>query len=114
MEANGGLLKRHSEIILTFDNLFTNFTRLLRSDDKINFKGVLLNDHDSYNIGHRNLNIKGYELKCIECKEARGAVSSRTPSPSKLSELFRTIVNDCVVSAKYILNFLLNPIVVIK
>ncbi|XP_046973009.1 wolframin isoform X1 [Vanessa cardui] len=114
MEANGGLLKRHTEIILSLDHFFTNFTRLLRSDDKIRFKGVLSNEPGSYNIGNKDLNVKGFEINCVECKVARGVVSSRIRSSSKLSELCRTIVNDCIVSAKYILNFLLNPVIVFK
>ncbi|XP_039760636.1 wolframin isoform X2 [Pararge aegeria] len=114
MEANGGLLKRHAEISLIFDNVFTNFTRLLRSDDKIRFKGVLTNENESYNIGNKDLIVKGHEIKCIECKTARGTVTSRTPYSSKLSELCKTIVNDCIVSAKYILNFILNPVIVFK
>lgn len=114
MEANGGLLKRHTEITLALDHFFTNFTRLLRSDDKIRFKGTLLNEPGSYNIGNKDLNVKAFEVSCLECKIARGAISSRSQSSSKLSELCRTIINDCVVSAKYILNFVLNPVIVFK
>lgn len=114
MEASGGLLKRHAEISVIFDHYFTNFTRLLRTDDRIRFKGVLSNDNAPYNIGTKALNIKGYEINCLECKEARGTVRSKAPSSSKFSELCRTIVNDCVVSTKYILNFLFNPVVVFK
>lgn len=114
METNGGLLKRHAEISITFDHSFTNFTRLLRSDDKIRFKGTLTNEKDSYNIGNKDLVVRGHEIKCIECKTARGTVSSGTPYASKISELIKTVTNDCIVSAKYILNFILNPIVVFK
>ncbi|KAJ0170849.1 hypothetical protein K1T71_013621 [Dendrolimus kikuchii] len=114
MEASGGLLKRHAEISVIFDHNFTNFTRLLRSDDRINFKGLLSNENRPYNIGAKDLTIKGYEINCLECKRANGGVTSKAPSTSKFSELFRTIVNDCIVSTKYILNFLLNPVIVFK
>lgn len=114
MEASGGLLKRHAEIAIIFENHFSNFTRLLRSDDKIRFKGVLSNENVPYNIGTKDLNVKGYEINCLECKEARGIVRSKPPSVSKFSELCKTLINDCVVSTKYILNFLLNPVVVFK
>ncbi|XP_068625529.1 wolframin [Battus philenor] len=114
MEASGGLLKRHADITLTFDHYFTNYTRFLRADDKIRFKGVLLNDQNSYTIGSKDFTIKGYEINCIECKSARGGISSPKPTISKLSKLLRTVINDCIVSTKYILNFLLNPVVVFK
>lgn len=114
MEASGGLLKRQSEISIIFDHMFSNFTRLLRTDDKIRFKGVLSNENVPYNIGNKDLTIKGYEIHCLECKEARGTIRSKAPYVSKFSELCKTIVNDCVVSTKYILNFLLNPVVVFK
>lgn len=114
MEASGGLLKRHAEITLLFDNYFTNYTRLIRLDDKIRFKGVLINEGGEYNIGSHHLTIKGYEINCIECKVAKGSVSSKIPASSKVSELFRTIANDCIVSTKYILNFILNPVVIFK
>ena len=114
MEANGGLLKRHTEITLEFDHFFSNFTQLLRTDDKISFRGILLNEPGSYNIGHRDLSIRGYGITCLDCKVATGSINSKSPKTSKLSELCRTIINDCIVSAKYILNFLLNPIVVFK
>ncbi|XP_041985353.1 wolframin isoform X2 [Aricia agestis] len=114
MEASGGLLKRHAEINLLFDHYFKNFTQLLRTDDKIRFRGVLENEKDSYDIGSKEINIRASEIDCVECKKARGIVTSRVLSSSKTSELLRTIVNDCVVSTKHILNFLLNPIVVFK
>lgn len=114
MEASGGLLKRHAEISVIFDHLFTNFTRLLRLDDRINFKGILSNENRPYNIGAKDLTIKGYEINCLECKKASGSLTSKAPSASKLSELCRTVLNDCVVSTKYILNFLLNPVIVFK
>ncbi|XP_013185158.1 wolframin isoform X2 [Amyelois transitella] len=114
METSSGLLSRPAEVSVTFDHFFTNFTRLLRSDDKIRFKGVLLNEPGSYSIGDRNLKIQGYEIQCVECKNNRGSVSAKTPVVSKFSELFKTIANDCVVSTKYILNFLLNPVIVFK
>ncbi|XP_063896182.1 wolframin isoform X2 [Helicoverpa armigera] len=114
MEASGGLLKRHSEISIVFDHCFSNFTRMLRADDKIRFKGVLSNDNVPYNIGTKDVNIRGYEIQCLECKEASGTVRSKAPSVSKFTELCKTIANDCVVSTKYILNFLLNPVVVFK
>lgn len=114
MEASGGILKRHAEIVIHFGHYFTNFTRLLRSDDKIRFKGTLSNENRPYNIGAKDLTIRGYEINCLECKEARGSVTLKTSSASKFSELFKTIVNDCVVSTKYILNFMLNPIIVFK
>ncbi|KAL0860920.1 hypothetical protein ABMA27_009452 [Loxostege sticticalis] len=114
MEAGGGILKRRAEISVIFDHFFTNFTRSLRLDDKIRFKGTLSNDPGAYNIGTRDLTIKGYEVTCIECKDARETLSSKVPASSKFSDLFKTIVNDCVVSTKYILNFLLNPVIVFK
>ncbi|CAG4978987.1 unnamed protein product [Colias eurytheme] len=115
METSGGLLKRHAEIDIIFDHFFTNYTKLLRLDDKIRFKGTLLNDPTThYNIGSKDLNILGYEISCVECKIARGSRSTPAPSLSKLSELCRTIVNDCIVSTKYVLNFLLNPVIVFK
>lgn len=114
MEASGGLLKRHAEISVNFDHYFNNFTRLLRYDDKIRFKGILSNDNGPYPIGTKALIIKGHEINCLECKEARGTISSKVPSSSKLSELLKTIVNDCLVSTKYILNFLLNPVIIFK
>lgn len=114
MEARGGYLKRHAEISIIFDHRFSNFTRLLRTDDKIRFKGILINDQDSYNIGANDLIVKGYEISCIECKETRGTITSKAPLTSKFKELFKTIVNDCVVSTKNVLNFLLNPVIVFK
>ncbi|KOB73743.1 Wolfram syndrome 1 [Operophtera brumata] len=112
--ASGGLLKRHAEISVQFDHYFTNFTRLLRYDDKVTFKGILSNDNGPYVIGTKTLTVKGHAISCIECKEARGTISSEAPSSSKLSELLKTIVNDCMVSTKYILNFLLNPVIIFK
>ncbi|XP_047512380.1 wolframin [Pieris napi] len=114
METSGGLLKRHSEIRLIFDNFFTNYTKLLRQNDKIRFKGILLNEPNSYDIGSRYLDIKGYEINCLECKTARGSIRTQEPSTSRVCDLFRTIANDCVVSTKYVLNFLLNPVIVFK
>ncbi|KAM3960677.1 wolframin ER transmembrane glycoprotein wfs1 isoform 1-T1 [Aphomia sociella] len=114
MEAPGGLLKRHAEISIQFDDHFKNFTHQLRADDKIRFKGVLSNEPGLYNIGAKDLYIKGHEIHCLECKEARGTITTKTPSVCKFSELFKTIVNDCIVSTKYILNFLLNPIIIFK
>ncbi|XP_049880557.1 wolframin [Pectinophora gossypiella] len=113
MEASGGLLKRHAEISVIFDHHFANYTRLLRTDDKIRFKGVLTNDQGSFNIGTKDMTIRGYEINCLECKEAKGTIS-KTLSVSKFSELCKTIANDCVVSTKYILNFILNPVIVVK
>lgn len=114
MEASGGILKRHADITLTLDHYFSNYTRLLRADDKIRFKGLLTNEPDTYSIGSRDFVIKGYEIDCIECKDARGDIVAPKPTVSKLSKLFRTVLSDCLVSAKYILNFLLNPVVVFK
>lgn len=114
MEASGGLLKRHAEIAVIFDHRFSNFTGLLRTDDRIRFKGILTNDQDSYNIGAKDLVVKGYEINCLECKEARGTISSKAPLTSKFKELLKTIVNDCIVSTKNVLNFLLNPVIVFK
>ncbi|XP_026322845.1 wolframin isoform X4 [Hyposmocoma kahamanoa] len=114
MEARGGILKRHAEISIIFDHRFSNFTHLLRTDDKIRFKGILINDQDSYNIGTNDLIVKGYEISCVECKEARGTITSKAPLTSKFKELLKTIVNDCVVSTKNVLNFLLNPVIVFK
>ncbi|XP_030024586.2 wolframin isoform X2 [Manduca sexta] len=114
MEASGGLLKRHAEISIIFNDFFTNFTRLLRANDKVRFKGILTNENRPYNIGAKDLNIKGYEINCLECKEARGTVTTKTPVLSKFSELCKTVVNDCVVSTKNVLNFLLNPVIVFK
>lgn len=114
LEASGGLLKRHAEISILFSHYFSNFTRQLRVDDKIAFKGILSNENVPYNIGTKDINIKGYEINCLECKEARGTIRSKAPSVSKFSELFKTVINDCVVSTKYILNFLLNPVVTFK
>lgn len=114
MEASGGLLKRHAEISVLFDHCFTNYTRLLRSDDRIRFKGILSNENELYNIGHKVLKLKAHEITCVECKEGRGTLTSKVPSGSKLSELLKTAINDCVVSTKYILNFLLNPVIVFK
>ncbi|CAB3258333.1 unnamed protein product [Arctia plantaginis] len=114
LEASGGLLKRHAEISILYDHYFTNFTRQLRADDKIAFRGILSNENVPYNIGTKDINIRGYEINCLECKEGRGTIRSKVPSVSKFSELFKTLVNDCVVSTKYILNFLFNPVVVFK
>lgn len=114
MEAGGGLLKRHAEIKVTLDHHFTNFTRLLRSDDKIAFKGHLLDSEQEYNIGSKDTYVSGYEINCLECKEARGGIGNKAPSVSKFSNFFRTVANDCIVSTKYILNFLLNPVIVFK
>ncbi|XP_026754284.2 wolframin [Galleria mellonella] len=114
MEASGGLLKRHTEISVLFDDHFKNFTHQLRADDKIRFKGVLRNAPGAYDIGAKELNIKGHEINCLECKQARGTVTIKAPPVSKLSELIKTIMNDCIVSTKYILNFLLNPVIVFK
>lgn len=114
MEAGGGILKRHAEIKVTFDHYFTNFTRLLRADDKIGFKGVLLDSDSVYNIGSKETSINGYEINCLECKEGRGSISNKAPSVSKFSNFIKTVANDCVVSTKYILNFILNPVIVFK
>ncbi|XP_059050529.1 wolframin isoform X2 [Achroia grisella] len=113
METSGGLLKRHAEISVQFEHHFKNFTHQLRADDKIRFKGVLSNT-ETYDIGAKELNVKGHEIHCLECKQASGTVTTRTPAVSKLSELVKTIMNDCIVSTKYILNFLLNPVIVFK
>ncbi|XP_050681273.1 wolframin isoform X1 [Leptidea sinapis] len=114
METSGGILKRHAEINLIFDHYFTNYTKLLRMDDKIRFKGILVNEQGAYNIGSKYLDIKGYEINCLDCKMAKGIISIPTPSVSKMSVLVRTVVNDCIVSTKYVLNFLLNPVIVFK
>ncbi|XP_013165739.1 PREDICTED: uncharacterized protein LOC106116441 isoform X3 [Papilio xuthus] len=114
MEAGGGLLKRHADISINFDHYFSNYTRLLRTDDKIRFKGILINEHNTYKIGSKDIKIQGYEINCVECKNTRQTVSAPRPTVSKLNKLIKTIINDCVVSSKYILNFLLNPIVVFK
>ncbi|CAH0401608.1 unnamed protein product [Chilo suppressalis] len=114
LEAGGGILKRKAETTLIFDHYFTNFTRLLRSDDKIRFKGVLINDQDEYNIGSKDMTIRGHEIHCVDCKEASGTITTKAPQTTKFSDLFRTILNDCSVSTKYILNFLLNPVIVFK
>ncbi|KAG7297302.1 hypothetical protein JYU34_019261 [Plutella xylostella] len=114
MSAGGGLISRHADINVIFDNYFTNYTRQLRADDKIRFKGVLLNSEDSYNIGDQETTINGYEINCLECKRSPGNISSKTPSNTKFSDLCKTIVNDCIVSTKYILNFMLNPVIVFK
>lgn len=116
METSGGILKRHAELILEFDNYFTNFTRLLRADDKINFKGILVNK-EAYYIGTNNPHVKGHELSCILCKNTNiqdVRISSKVVTSSKFTDLCKIIINDCVVSTKYILNFILNPIVVFK
>ncbi|XP_061723286.1 wolframin isoform X1 [Cydia pomonella] len=107
-----GLLARQAEIDLIYDHHFTNFTRLLHSNERIRFRGVLSNL--DFNIGSKNLKVLGYELKCLDCKDARGSISSKTPSMNKFSELFKTVTNDCIVSSKNVLNFLFNPIVVFK
>ncbi|XP_013142755.1 PREDICTED: wolframin isoform X3 [Papilio polytes] len=114
MEASGGLLKRHAEISIDFDHYFSNYTRLLRADDKISFKGILINDQNIYAIGSKDIKIQGYEINCIECKNNRDSISAPRPMVSKLTKLFKTIINDCIVSTKYILNFLLNPVIVFK
>ncbi|KAI8423158.1 hypothetical protein MSG28_014221 [Choristoneura fumiferana] len=114
MEASGGLLKRHAEIAITYNHYFTNYTRLLHSDERIRFRGIITNEPNKYNIGTKNLNVQGYEINCLECRDARGTISSKAPSVSKFSELFKTVVNDCVVSTKNVLNFLFNPVVVFK
>ncbi|XP_072934937.1 wolframin isoform X3 [Epargyreus clarus] len=114
MEASGGILKRHTEITLIFDHFFANYTRLLRAHDKIRFRGILMNEPGTYSIGTTDLSIKGYEINCLECKIGKGSIRSQAPSVSKLSELCRTIVNDCVVSTKHILNFILNPVIIVK
>ncbi|XP_053619597.1 wolframin isoform X3 [Plodia interpunctella] len=114
MDTSTGLLSRHAEISVIFDHYFSNFTRQLRAKDKIRFKGVLINEPGTYNIGAQDFKIQGHEIHCVECKNNRGTISSNAPVTSKFSELFKTIVNDCVVSTKYILNFLLNPVIVFK
>ncbi|XP_014366701.2 wolframin isoform X1 [Papilio machaon] len=114
MEASGGLLKRHADISIKFDHYFSNYTRLLRADDKIRFKGILMNDHNLYTIGSKDIKIQGYEINCIECKNTREAITAPRPTVSKLNKFIKTILNDCIVSTKYILNFLLNPVIVFK
>lgn len=117
METSGGILKHHCELGVAFDNFFTNFTRLLYKDDKIKFKGLLQNLQETFSIGSKEPLINAYEISCVECKDSglQGVtLSSKLPVTSKFSDLYKTVVNDCVVSTKYILNFILNPILVIK
>jgi hypothetical protein len=114
MEAGGGILKRRAEMTVVFDHYFSNYTRLLRMDDKVRFKGQLYNDHGYFNIGAKDMSIIGHELHCIECKIARGTITTKAKTSSKFSDLFKTIINDCSVSTKYILNFLLNPVIIFK
>ncbi|XP_052744869.1 wolframin isoform X2 [Bicyclus anynana] len=114
MPAGGGLLARGAQVALALEHAFGNVTRRLRARDRVRFRGLLANEHGSYDIGRPRLVVRGYELTCVDCQAARGAVSAEAPRSSKLSELCKTIVNDCVVSAKYILNFILNPVIVFK
>ncbi|KAI5645660.1 wolframin isoform X1 [Phthorimaea operculella] len=114
MAAPGGLLKRHALMSVIFDHYFSNVTRRLRSTDRIRFRGALANEPGSFNIGTQNLVIKGYEIACLDCKEAKGTLRSKVPGVSKFSELVRTVLNDCIVSTKYILNFICNPVIVFK
>ncbi|KAL4708591.1 hypothetical protein ACJJTC_014199 [Scirpophaga incertulas] len=114
LDTGGGILKRRAQVTILFDHHFTNFTRLLRIDDKIRFRGVLANDYESYNIGSQDVTVKGHEIRCLECKNAQGTISTKVRPSSKFSDLLKTIVSDCTVSTKHILNFLLNPVVIFK
>lgn len=117
---SGLLLKKGAEITLKAGHHFTNFSRKIKANDKIRFRAII--DSRTFatskctGLPRPTLNV--YELSCIGCQnyELKDVkLPSMIPTgKSQFTTLYKSLVNDVYVSAKYILNFVLNPIVTFK
>lgn len=117
---SGLLLKKGAEIILHANHYFTNFTQKIRINDKINFKGVLEPREiiNSKCQGPPQPVIKVFELNCLGCQNYEIKLVKLPSHPGKrksdFSAFYTALISDIYISAKYILNFVFNPVVIFK
>lgn len=117
---SGLLLKKGAEITLHANHYFTNFTQKIRINDKINFKGVL-EPRDTINSkcqGPPQPVIKVFELNCLGCQNYEIKLvklpTHTGKRKSNFSTFYTALISDIYISAKYILNFVFNPVVIFK
>lgn len=91
------------KITLKGDNSFRNFTRNLHQDDKIWFSGRLIVDATLPKL--EQIYVRLEQAGCLVCKIGVAPVLTGTAAYS---------MSDLMLSGKYLLNFLFNPVVRFK
>lgn len=97
------------DINIQVGDYFKNFTFLLQPEDNIWFKGVLLNNFSS--PSNNQANVRLVEIGCVQCSDEK---LMRVTSASLEDVNLRSIINDIFVGLKSVLNFILNPVIVVK
>lgn len=108
-----GLFNKPAAVLLKASHSFGNFTSKINAMDKIWFKGVLVNNHDTdksfMTLGKDKPLISLTAIGCITCKandiDSFQIVDSPTVN-GRVKDLYRGV--------KYLLNVLFNPLVTFK
>ncbi|XP_036324276.1 wolframin [Rhagoletis pomonella] len=114
-----GLLSKSADIVLQANHKFSNFTKSLMAEDRIQFYGTLQNsrpplangmrDREDFILGASHARIQLLAVKCLLCEEKTlksVSVERKSPLTARMRDLMRGI--------KYLLNVLLNPLITFK
>lgn len=104
-----GIWGKSAEIVLISPHAFTNFTLQLQTNDKIYFKGVLMNNLDvgldGY-LGGTKPYVRLSEIGCLACHESALSFAKVEEPESSVTFAVKVVVN----SLKFIFNILFNPV----
>lgn len=103
-----GILTAGPQIILRAGHDFSNLTQILQINDKINFKGTM-QINPFTNLPNEYLVINLQEISCLTCYGVKGELTT-----TKSINFSNSYIKYLIISARNILNFILNPIIVFQ
>ncbi|KAF5274009.1 hypothetical protein FQA39_LY01124 [Lamprigera yunnana] len=109
-----GLWGKSAEVVLETDHQFKNFTLQLKPNDKIMFRGLLMNSESRNGNGILGGSVPHVDLLkiwCVTCYE-----SKLTEMALEVHNLvkFENFISSLHQGAKFIFNFLFQPIIVFR